>query len=98
MSDFGVPCVCGAGLGIRVEAANQLERESGTLFGRETKDLGKPVCRRHSLSLAASGLLHERRGGESSIGLFIIERKFRQLVATIDGRCKGSFRRTTSKS
>ena len=44
--DLGIPCVCGAGLGFRVEAADQFECESGTFLVWKTEDLGcgLPSC------------------------------------------------------
>jgi hypothetical protein len=60
--DFGIPCVCSAGLGFRIEAADQFERKSGTLFGGKTEDFGEHIGGGHWLSLAAS---RKRRGSLS---------------------------------
>jgi hypothetical protein len=51
--DLGIPCVCGARLGFRIEAADQFERKSGTLLSGKTEDFGEHVGVGHWLSLAA---------------------------------------------
>jgi hypothetical protein len=52
--DLHIPGFRAAGLGSYVEAADQFERESGTLLGGKTEDLGEHVGGRHRLSLTAS--------------------------------------------
>ena len=38
--DLGIPYLCGAGLGFRIETADQFERESGTLLDGKAEDFG----------------------------------------------------------
>ena len=47
--DLGIPCVCGAGLGFRIEAADQFERKSGTFLDGKTEDLGEDLGGGHWL-------------------------------------------------
>jgi hypothetical protein len=49
--DLFVPSLGGAGLRIATKTAQELESKLGSIFGRETKDLGEYRGRAHAYSL-----------------------------------------------
>jgi len=87
--DLGIPYLCGAGLGFRVETADQFERESGTLLDGKAEDFGEHVGG-HWLSLAVSRrsapFVRPLRDGTLQTGSGLRRRRWRHaLGATLIG-------------